>query len=209
MHSGNPIQSDVQVEVVSSQPPHPTAPVPIQQPAIEVIHNLPAVQSYQYPVAAPAEDLVQHQQHNIRASQNNFYMKNQSNIFNTGFSPYQAQSTAVQPVRNLAADQIVLENALRIASQQPLPAPPTFSTPRSYERPGEITNQYPFVANNNETVSQQKTLAAALPVSVTTTQPQIEITSQEQSNFIRRGVAPQHLMEQTPTTNDGKPMNSE
>ena len=106
-------------------------PEVVQQPAqpVEIVQNV-AVSGY--PLPPPTENpLAQQQFQNVRASQNNFYMKNQSNIFNTGFRPYQAHQPHAAN-RTSIAENTVVENALRIASQQPLPAPPSFSTPRGY-----------------------------------------------------------------------------
>ena len=46
------------------------------------------------------------------------------------------------PAKNPEADTRVVANALKIASQQPLPAPPSFSSPR-HQDPPRVTEQVP------------------------------------------------------------------
>ena len=199
-----PSNGGVQIEVIQSQSPQQTAPTNPQHqaPSVEVVQILPT-QSCQHPVAAPVEDpLLQ----NVRSSKNNFYMKNQSNIFNTGFNPYQAQGTMQQSMRNSVADKIVVENALRIASQQPLPAPPSFSVPRGNVRPEENMNQRSSVPNNRAMV--QNSLPSTYPETVMTVQPPSGTALQDHSDFIQSTVSHQQRFEHVPTVNESKPMNS-
>ena len=73
-----------------------------------------------------------HQPAITRQSKNNFYSKNQSNIFQNDWP--QENVRAVPRSRDVGVrDSVAVQNALKIASQQPLPAPPSFSTPRNYD----------------------------------------------------------------------------
>ncbi|XP_063680676.1 transcription factor SPT20 homolog [Bolinopsis microptera] len=188
------------VQVYSSQPPQPEAPIQHQAPPVEVVQTQP-VPTYQYPVAAPPEDPVQQQQ-NVRASQNNFYMKNQSNIFNTGYvDPYQAKRTQQQAMRSTVADRVVVDNALRIASQQPLPPTPSFSAQRVYNVRPEESNQQSFVPHQTGMVMQQNGLIAAQSGNV-------GVVPNGQPHLNQQVVGSQQVMEPTPAVNEAKPMNS-
>ena len=77
-----------------------------------------------------------------RQSKNNFHMMNQSNIF--GGALPQGNAAAGSPGINAARDSAVVRNALMISSQQPLPAPPSFSTPRTQDQDNRVTNTYNY-----------------------------------------------------------------
>ncbi|KAL5260329.1 hypothetical protein ACHWQZ_G010451 [Mnemiopsis leidyi] len=157
--------SNVHIEIIPS-----VAPEVVQQPplSVETVQNVQDVTVPDYSVPVLTENMIAQQQlHNVRASQNNFYMKNQSNIFNTGFSPYQAHPSHATN-RTSIADNVVVENALRIAAQQPLPAPPSFSTPRGYFHHDQNSNQPP---QNQGIPTQQRTHGTTGQSQVTQEQP--------------------------------------
>ena len=139
-------------------------------------------------------------------------MKNQSNIFNTGYvDPFEAKRTQQQAMRSTVADRVVVDNALRIASQQPLPPTPSFSAQRVYNvRPEEI-NQQSFAPNQTGMVMQQNGLIATQPGNVgvvPNVQPHLVIAAQNQPYLNQQVVGPQQVMEPTPVVNEAKPINS-